>query len=74
MNSECKLILEIWDTFRDLIPASRREDAALSLLRLCTEYEMDVDPVDLEGEDTYLDKAIEAIKEDEDGEENEDEY
>ena len=71
MNSESKLILEIWDTFRDIIPNARREDAALSLLRLFGEYEMDVEHSDIEGEDPYLDKAIEALKDSE--EESDDE-
>jgi hypothetical protein len=74
MNSETKLILEIWDSFRDLIQSSRREDAALSLLRIFSEYEMDVVHSDLEGEDVYLDKAIAAYEEDVDEESDEEEF
>lgn len=66
MSSESKLVVELWDYFRDMIGAGKRSDAALHLLRLFQEYGIDVDHDDLEGECEYLDEAIEAMLEEED--------
>ena len=66
MSSESKLVVELWDYFRDMIGAGKRQDAALHLLRLFQEYGIDVDHDDLEGECEYLDEAIEAMLEEED--------
>jgi hypothetical protein len=66
MNSESKLVVELWDYFRDMIGASKRQDAALHLLRLFQEYGIEVEQSEIEGECEYLDEAIEALLEDED--------
>lgn len=68
MSNESKLIVEIWDTFRDLIPVAKREDAALHLLRSFNEYGFDVDYSELEEEDNYLDAAIAQLKDEDDDE------
>jgi len=65
MNSETKLVLEIWENFRDLIPASKRLAAAEKLLNLFIDYdELDFDPSMLSGEDEYLDEIIENLDND----------
>jgi hypothetical protein len=73
VTNESKLILEIWETFRDLIPPAKRDDAAHSLLRSCQEYGFDDDIAELEGEDDYLDRAIETLQDDQDMEDDDDE-
>lgn len=67
MDNE-KLLLEIWQNFRDMLPAKSREDAALSLLKSFEEYSFDINPADLIGEDEYLDAALEINQDDEDPE------
>ena len=67
MNSESKLVVELWDYFRDMIGASKRADAALHLLRLFQEYGIEVDQSEIEGECEYLDDAISALLDDEEG-------
>lgn len=64
MSSESKLVVELWDYFRDMIAAGKRQDAATHLLRLFHEYGIDIDQSHIEGEDEYLDEAIAALSED----------
>ena len=66
MNSESKLIVELWDYFRDMLAAGKRQDAATHLLRLFREYDIEVDWSEIEGECEYLDEALEHMLEDED--------
>lgn len=66
MNSETKLVVELWDFFRDIISTGKRHDAALHILRMFEEYGIDVNRHDLEGEDEYLDEALQALAEYED--------
>lgn len=74
MSSECELLIDLWDHFRDLISAKSRGDAALHLIRLFEEHGFEIDLKLLEGEDSYLDDAIEALREDEDDGYDEDDY
>jgi hypothetical protein len=75
MDSDSKLVVEVWDIVRDLIPSARREDAVLKLLKVFEEYGVDISPDALEGEDTYLDAALENYREhaDEDDDSEDDE-
>lgn len=66
MSSETKLVVELWDYFRDMIAAGKRPDAALHILRLFEEYGVDVDHDELEGECEYMDEALQAINDPED--------
>ena len=66
MSSESKLVVELWDYFRDMLAAGKRQDAAIHLLRLFHEYGFGVEQSEIEGECEYLDEAIEALLEDED--------
>jgi hypothetical protein len=66
MSSESKLVVELWDYFRDMIPAGKRQDAATHLLRLFQEYGIEVEQAEIEGECEYLDEAIAVHLEDED--------
>lgn len=63
MNSETKLVFELWDYIRDVIPAGKRSDAVLFMLRLFDESGLDFDRHDLEGECEYLDEALQAMSE-----------
>jgi hypothetical protein len=67
MSSDSKLIVEVWDTIRDIIPAGKRDDAALRILRLFEEYGFEIQ--EAEGEDKILDEALELLREDEDEDE-----
>jgi hypothetical protein len=76
MSSESKLVIELWDYFRDMIASSKRQDAATHLLRLFQEYGIEVEQAEIEGECEYLDEAIIAVIDDdhqEDDYDNEDE-
>lgn len=64
MGSESKLVIELWDYFRDMMASSKRQEAAIHLLRLFQEYGVEVDQSEIEGECEYLDEAIAALLED----------
>lgn len=66
MSSESKLVIELWDYFRDMLAAGKRQDAATHLLRLFQEYGIEVESSEIEGECEYLDEAIAALIEDDD--------
>lgn len=65
MNNESKLVLEIWDNFRDLIPVAKRNESAFLLLRSFEEYGFDFRLEDLKHEDEHLDHAVEMFEEEE---------
>ena len=73
MKSESKLVLELWEYFRDIIGAGKRADAALHLLRLFEEYGIDIDKADLEGEDEFLDDALFSLSDEHEDEEDDEE-
>ncbi len=76
MGSESELVLGLWESFRDVIPASKREDAANKMLKILEDW-VDVEDVakQLQGEDTYLDRAFEHyVETDEDSDDEYDEY
>lgn len=66
MDNESKLVVELWDYFRDMLPAGKRVAAAAHILRLFEEYGFSVDHDELEGECEYLDEAIEHFDDGED--------
>jgi hypothetical protein len=78
MNSETKLVVDLWDYMRDVIPAGKRTDAAIKMLDLFQEYGYEVSSHELEGECEYLDEALEAFldedRSEDDDEEEQDEY
>jgi hypothetical protein len=65
MSSESKLVVELWDYFRDMMPSGKRQEAANHLLRLFQEYGVQFDQHDIEGEDEFLDEAILHLDDDE---------
>jgi hypothetical protein len=74
MNSESKVVAELWDLVRDHIPASRRLEIAISFLQKFEEYGFDPrDMQDIIDEDVYLRRAFVDLFEDEE-ENEEDEY
>jgi hypothetical protein len=64
MNSETKLVFELWDYFRDTMAAGKRVEAAMHMLRLFEEHGVEIDRHDLEGECEYLDEALHNTSED----------
>lgn len=76
MGSESELVLGLWETFKDAIPASKREDTANKMLKILEDW-VDLETVgrDIHGEDTYLDRAFEhyvEVDNDDDDSYNED--
>jgi hypothetical protein len=74
MNSESKLLLELWDYLRDVIPAAKREESALHVLQAFEDHGFEIRPGDIQGEDTHLDSALEALGLADEDELEEDEY
>lgn len=76
MGSESELILGLWETFKDIIPASKREDSANKMLKVLEDW-VDIEDAakHLNGEDIYLDRAFEHyIDVDEVDDDDEDDY
>jgi hypothetical protein len=59
MGSESELVLGLWETFKDVIPAGKREDTANKMLKILEDW-VDLEEVapHIQGEDTYLDRAL----------------
>lgn len=74
MKSESKLILELWDHFRDHISPNKRTDVAINMLRVLEDYGIEPSKADLEGEDTNIDEALELLHDDDDDSLDEDYY
>jgi len=76
MGSESELVLGLWETFRDVIPASKREDAATKLLKVLGDWGIDLEDManELNGEDTYLDRAFEHYVESDENNDDEGYY
>lgn len=73
MNSESKVIAEIWDLVRDHIPSSRRLEIAIAMLRSFEEYGFDSrDMQDILDEDVYLSRAFADLYGDDEEEDEED--
>jgi hypothetical protein len=67
MNSESRLVLEVWEATRDFIPSGKRSDVAQTLLRSFEEFGIDPGEFgDLKGEDKNLDEAFDTLYGDED--------
>lgn len=74
MKSESKLILELWDHFRDHISPNKRTDVAINMLRVLEDYGIEPSKADLEGEDANIDEALELLHDDDDDSLDEDYY
>lgn len=77
MGSESELVLHLWETFKDVIPAGKREDTANKMLKILQEWGVEIEDVakELQGEDTYLDRAFDNfIEPDEDEDDYEEDY
>lgn len=63
MSREAQIITEVWDAIRDYIPASKRSDAAHSMVRVFADrYDADAaDLSDLTTEEAELAEAYETI-------------
>lgn len=62
MNSETRLLLEIWESVRDNLPASKRAESARGIVNAFADYGYDAsDFRDVLGEDQYLTDAIEDV-------------
>ena len=66
MKSESHLIVEVWDLVRDHLPASRRLEIAISMLRAFEEYGFShKDMQDVQDDDVHLTRAYHDLFEDE---------
>lgn len=75
MNSESKVVAELWDLVRDHIPANRRLEIAISFLRAFEEFGFDQrDMQDILDEDKHLAHAFHDVFEVEEEEEDDDGY
>lgn len=78
MKVESSFIFEIWEAVRDFVPAARRTETAVSILRSCEEFGLESnDLVDILDEDDALTAAFKIVfgleeDEDEDDERYED--
>jgi len=70
MNSESKVLVELWDLVRDHVPTGRRLDIAISFIRVFEEFGFDErDLQDIVDHDRYLGRAYDDLYgEDHDGE------
>lgn len=60
-NSDMTVVLDMWAIFRETAPPNKREDAALRMLKVLEEYGVEIDKHSLEGEDSYLDTALDNL-------------
>lgn len=75
MGSESELILGLWETFKDVIPTSKREDSANKMLKVLEDWvDLEDAAKHLQGEDIYLDRAFEYYVDPEEIDEDEDGY
>lgn len=62
MKSESNLVFEIWDLVRDSIPAARRNDVAITILRHFEEYGFQSEDLeDILDEDDHLTVAFRMV-------------
>ena len=67
------LILEIWNLLEDhLKPKTPRDELCLSFLKIFDEYGVELDTLDFDGENHYLQDALTTMVEKDDIEEEED--
>jgi len=67
MNDEAQLLLLIWESVQEYIPARDKKEVASAIIRHMTEYGNDLQLLrDVEGEDPILDAILEELDEDED--------
>jgi hypothetical protein len=75
MDSESKLVIELWDKIKDVIPNAKKHDTLLAVLLCLQEYGIELEDLDVAGEDEHLDDALAACLEVElEDEEREEDY
>lgn len=54
-----ELVMEIWEHFKDFVPAKERQAVVYGFIEKCEDYGFDVDQLaHLTGEDKYVDKVF----------------
>lgn len=61
-DSNIQMVLDVWQVFKEHVPANHQEDAAIDFLHAMARYETDLE--DLRGEDDDLDNALDLLGED----------
>lgn len=62
MEIDAKLIAELWETVKDLIPAGKRDDVALEFISVFEENDVEIHDLDaLRGADDSLDSALDEL-------------
>lgn len=78
MKSESNLVYQVWECVRDSIPAAKRTDTAVAILKYFEEYGFESsDLIDIVDEDVYLTTAHQIVFDtfiDEDEEETDFDY
>jgi hypothetical protein len=60
-----EVVLEIWETFMEHLPASKRNDLAMRYLKIFLDQDIDVsDLEDIRGEDEHIDHALDQFADD----------
>jgi hypothetical protein len=68
-----RAILEIWEHFSDFIPLGKKNDAASRFLRILIDQDIELNDLeDLREEDEHIDYALDELKNDLDGDYNDD--
>jgi hypothetical protein len=74
MSAEAQVVIEIWDSVRDFIPANKRLDIAENILKSFADYGFEANDLhEIIDEDKDLEEAFEIIFSDQDDETLEDE-
>ncbi len=75
MTRETTFLIDIWDSVRDFIPANKRADAAIGVVRSMAEYGIEAsDLAAIEDEDRDLFEAYKEVFEIEDQEDEDEDY
>jgi hypothetical protein len=62
MEIDAKIIAELWETVKDLIPAGKRDDVALEFISVFEDNDVEIQDLDaLRGADDSLDSAIDEL-------------
>ena len=62
MEIDAKIIAELWETVKDLIPAGKRDDVALEFIGVFEENDVEIHDLDsLRGADDSLDSALDEL-------------
>jgi hypothetical protein len=75
MSSEAEFVIELWESVRDHVKHSSREEVATGILQAVLNYGIEyADIANIEDDEQFLGDILKSLCEDEIQEEHEDEY